>query len=94
MNTPPSTPHGDDFQPRYLAYCAAHGKTPDEMLAHDDERWPGGVMCGYILWIGDRWIEWKVAVNWPKEGVIGARQHREFDAWLSAKFFTELREAA
>lgn len=41
------------MNPRYLAYCAAHGfrGDPDGMLAHDRERWPGGVMCGFVTWM-------------------------------------------
>lgn len=34
--------------PRYAAYCAAHGRTPEDMLAHDEQEWPGGKMCGYV----------------------------------------------
>jgi hypothetical protein len=40
-----------EVQPRYAAYCVKNGKNPDEMLEADRKRWPGGVMCGYILWI-------------------------------------------
>jgi hypothetical protein len=45
---PPTTPHN----PRYVLYAKAHGKSPEDMLKHDKEVWPGGCMCGFIIWIG------------------------------------------
>jgi hypothetical protein len=38
------------YQSRYLDYCRAHNKTPEEMLAFDAQRWPGGRMAGFLLW--------------------------------------------
>ncbi len=40
------------YNPRYLEYCEAHGHAgdPEGQLAADRERYPGGCMCGYILW--------------------------------------------
>jgi len=40
--------------PRYVAYAQAHGKTPVKMLAHDRAAWPGGCMCGFILWMAEQ----------------------------------------
>jgi hypothetical protein len=40
--------------PRYAAYARAHGKSPDEMMEHDEKAWPGGVMCGFTLWISQQ----------------------------------------
>jgi hypothetical protein len=40
-----------EWNPQYVQYAKVHGRTPDDMLAHDRERWPGGVMTGYILWV-------------------------------------------
>jgi len=71
-----------DFQPRYLAYCAAHGRDPKSQLANDDQEWPGGVMCGYILWITDQWASWKREVKWPRGAPIFQQQHEAFDEWL------------
>ena len=40
-----------DWNPRYVIYALAHGNTPDVMLAKDKERYKGGCMCGFILWV-------------------------------------------
>lgn len=39
------------WNPRYEAYAAAQGNTPDEQMKKDEARWPGAVMCGFMLWI-------------------------------------------
>lgn len=39
------------YQPNYVAYAKAHGRTPTAQMAHDEKRWHGGVMCGFILWM-------------------------------------------
>ena len=63
----------------YLAYCRAHGKTPEEMAEHDAAEWPGGRMCGYILWMGERKKEFAAA---HPEAMLG---HAVYDlaAWAS-----------
>ncbi len=74
------------WNPRYLAYCKAHGMEPEAMTAHDDQRWPGGCMTGYILWNQSKWAEfhkltenrYKLHAGTTKEG------HAEFDRWLNA----------
>ena len=38
-----------NYTDEYLAYCAVNHMTPDEMMAHDSEKYPGGKMTGYIL---------------------------------------------
>jgi len=42
------------WNPRYVAYAKAHGKTPDAMMEHDRDAWPGGCMCGFILWMSEQ----------------------------------------
>lgn len=39
------------MNPRYIAYCSAHGLTSDQMKRKDAKRFPGGIMTGFILWI-------------------------------------------
>ena len=41
------------WNPRYVAYASAHGQTPEDMIQRDREKYPGGSMCGFILWISD-----------------------------------------
>ncbi len=44
---------------RFVAYAKAHDKTPEAMLEHDTERFLGGKMCGFTLWIRAKWREWR-----------------------------------
>jgi hypothetical protein len=65
------------WNPRYLAYCKAHGKTPEQMLAHDEDAWPGGVMCGFILWMSQKLREFSKA----HPGAMIGPHVRDQDAW-------------
>ena len=49
------------MNPYYLAYCEAHGRTPDEMKAHDRKRFPGGCMADYMIWNQNKWSEFAKA---------------------------------
>lgn len=80
---------GQAMNPRYLAYCRAHGKTPDQMMAHDDEKYPGGKMCGFLLWSSARLFEYS-AIN-PKAFLDGhLHDHKSYDAWLDSVSSTVL----
>jgi hypothetical protein len=70
-----------DYHPRYKAYAKHHGATPDEMLAGDNERFPGGCMTGYIIWIGERWREWDTLTG--HTGPHTRADHTDFDKWLA-----------
>lgn len=78
-------------QRRYVAYCVAHGAaSPDEMLTRDRTRWPGGLMCGFILWIKAQWEAWKSETKW-RGPVLSEEDHANFDIWLAEKALTVLR---
>jgi hypothetical protein len=38
------------MNPLYQEYCDAHEMTPEQMMAHDRLKYPGGRMCGFMLW--------------------------------------------
>lgn len=78
-----------DWNPRYIAYCQAHGHTPEQQKDHDEQAYPGGRMCGFILWIGEAWHRWAQEAGEKRSGYDGQgawsdRQHAAFDAWLNA----------
>ena len=81
---------------RYLEYARVHGESdPETMLAKDRETYPGGVMCGFTLWIQRKWREWYASL--PKCDGIGPNRlciiaghdrrlhqdHEAFDRWLA-----------
>ena len=81
------TPEAKDWNPRYLAYARAQGEPdPEKMLEKDRERWPGGVMCGFSLWIQGKWQEWYTLIGVGKMTIYDQRfyqDHKAFDKWLS-----------
>lgn len=68
-----------EWNPRYLAYCAAHGcADPAATL----ERFPGG---SFTLWCEERWAEWDRARSpeYKRWGRIRTGQEQQaFTAWL------------
>ena len=74
------------YNPRYLAYCRAHGTPdPEAMLALDRKRWPGGVMAGYLVWNTEQWGAWRKETGVRTPHLL-EEHHRAFDAWLEAKY--------
>ena len=70
------------YQSRYLAYCRTHGRTPESMLEYDRERFPGGFMVGYMLWIQQQWAEWARARG-GRPQCLTQEHHADFDAALA-----------
>lgn len=71
-------------QPRYAAYCALNGGlSPEITMRRDQEKYPGGVMAGFILWVNEMWREWEETFG--KVEVKGQEHHDHFDAWLQDK---------
>lgn len=75
------------YTSRYLPYCKAQGTPdPDAMLARDRVRYPGGVMAGYSLWIGERWTEWRLTRGLgPGLGPLSDQDHASFGALLDGQ---------
>jgi len=82
---------------RYTAYAQAHGRSPEEMLEADMERYPGGKMVGFTLWIQDKWRQWRklfgpAPVKVPQlqgcpdlgywDWHPNEAAHKHFDEWL------------
>ena len=75
----------ENYQPRYLAYCKAHGRKPEEQMEHDREQWPGGIMCGFILWMSQKFAEWRaVAPPCPVYARMTGEDAKGFDKFIGA----------
>lgn len=46
-----------NWNPRYIAYAKAHGRTPEEMKAFDEHRFRNAGGMGFVLWMHDRQAE-------------------------------------
>lgn len=73
------------LNPRYVAYAAAHGRTPEAMRAHDEQAWPGGRMAGFMLWISANWQRWKKANGRGSYDPLFPEDHESFDRTIGAK---------
>lgn len=69
------------WNPRYEAFAAAAGMTPEDRHATDKAK-RTGCMGDFIIWIGKQWFEW----GGPRSTSRSAEDHRNFDAWLAAKY--------
>lgn len=67
------------MNPRYLAYCKAHDKTPAEMLAHDRKAYPGGCMCGFMLWLGKKLSVFRSTKGLGPYDSLSPAHMKEFD---------------
>jgi hypothetical protein len=76
---------------RYTSYARSHGLTPEQMIAQDADRYPGGRMAGFIIWIGQQWDAWEKATGRPSRHRVALTlpEHQAFDEWLAGR-----REAA
>ncbi len=78
----------EPYNSRYVEYARSHGKSPEEMLEADRVKYPGGSMCGFILWNTERLRECEAECpehffhgvfkdRWPR-----LLNHEGYDSWL------------
>ena len=72
----------EGWNPRYVAFAAEHGRTPEEQTEADRREYPGGVMAGFICWINERWAEWSKLRG---REARTAYDHEDFDRWLATR---------
>jgi hypothetical protein len=85
------------WNPRYLQYCRAMGRVgdPEAQLAQDQIDWPGGSMCGFILWHRERLQEAcrerpELFFDGRKGGAMVDQD--EYDKWLRERVKNMLGE--
>lgn len=62
-----------DWNERYRLYAAANGCGPEQMLKADDNRWVGGKMTGFMLWMHEQRAQFL------------ASHASDFDSWLRSQ---------
>jgi hypothetical protein len=75
----------NEYNSRYLLYCKAHGNegNPGRQLEEDSAKYPGGKMCGFMLWIQAKW-----RVFGDKNDVsidYRTMYQKDFDTWLTSE---------
>lgn len=63
------------WNPHFIAYAAAHGRSPEAQLVHDD-----GIMAGFMVWHSVRLREWRAETG--VSGWIPDDRLAEFGMWL------------
>ena len=75
------------WNPRFVAYAKAHGRTPEEQAEQDEKDWPGGCMVGFSQWIQHQRDELLRSQGLPIGDLrhlafAGQDPHKAFDKWL------------
>lgn len=85
------------WNPYFVAYAATNGRTCAAQVEHDREEYPGGSMVGFILWMNQRWAEWRELRGVPRtipsaplQGaphgfwfhILSPSDHADFAGWL------------
>jgi hypothetical protein len=79
------------WNPFFVAYAHCHGLGPAQMLKHDRKHWPGGCMCGFMVWMRKRWDEWHELKGLVRYKAILARSdYDDFSRWLSTETFERI----
>lgn len=79
-----------DWTPRFLAYAAHRGLTPEAVRVADRDQYPGRPCYGFVLWIQERWRAWHESRSLKAQpltyGVVrGSRYVRDgFDRFIGA----------
>lgn len=72
------------MNPYYVLYCQAHNRTTDEQMSHDEELYPGGIMCGFLCWISEKKV--KFLKEFPKCCLYGSiADYGQWHKFLSTK---------
>jgi len=66
------------MNPRYVAYAKAHGRSPANQLATDRKKYPGGCMCGFLVWMNRQ--RQKFGAEYPECVGFGGKILNQ-DAW-------------
>lgn len=76
------------WNPRYVYFAECHKHSPEEQLEHDKEAWPGGRMCGFILFMSK--MNQKFYKE-HKECFIGKTisDHKKFDEFIKSQIGLE-----
>ncbi len=67
------------WNPRFVAFAKANGRTAEEQNAVDEA---GTHKLEFILWIGRKWQEFAEAHGFKGSYWLRIWDHNEFDRWL------------
>lgn len=73
-----------EWNERYVIWSQFNGNTPDSQLELDKQKYKGGCMCGFNLWINKRVEEFKKEMP---QFCVGTQiqNHSEFNNFLRRK---------
>lgn len=70
------------WNPRYVAYAASHGRSPEAQLDADKAAWPADCMAPFMIWIGEHLQAFRA--EQPAAFLFGGTlaDHASFTAYL------------
>lgn len=78
-----------EYSERFKLYAKSRGLTPDDVLARDDEEWPGGKMAGFVLWSAEMLRQFGEILPDPPPGVCKRDQISLTDPGVITKWIRD-----
>ena len=70
------------WNPRYVGFARAHGRSPQKQLDFDKASRPSGCMADFICWTANRLSELRASLGYSRFQTLELKDQESFDLWL------------
>lgn len=74
------------YNPRFVIYARCNGRSPEEQLQVDSDRWSIGEAFGFMSWLTRHFDEWSNLTGVDRADIARPDNTRRFTKWLEERY--------